>query len=193
MRACWKDELLNHNGKIVPDLFWTPGCRYAHAKSGKRYNVLELYKNHSQTLYRRNDAHVFRTDMKLFFHCCSMNHWQWFIFSTRPHATRLNNISRFSSGLTEIVRFRGVIQNCTNVRGPSTLTPLCFRGKLLALREFIKEGFRPPAILFTETKERCQRIMGELLYDGINAMSLCAAKSPAERQKVIQATRLGSD
>jgi len=61
----------------------------------------------------------------------------------------------------------------------------------LALREFIKEGFRPPAILFTETKERCQRIMGELLYDGINAMSLCAAKSPAERQKVIQATRLG--
>ena len=67
------------------------------------------------------------------------------------------------------------------------------RGKLLALREFIKEGFRPPAILFTETKERCQRIMGELLYDGINAMSLCAAKSPAERQKVIQATRLGLD
>merc|ERR1712131_449451 len=65
------------------------------------------------------------------------------------------------------------------------------RGKLLALREFIKSGFRPPAILFTETKERCQRIMGELLYDGINAMSLCAAKSPAERQKVIQATRLG--
>ena len=35
--------------------------------------------------------------------------------------------------------------------------------------------------------------MGELLYDGINAMSLCAAKSPAERQKVIQATRLGTD
>ena len=35
--------------------------------------------------------------------------------------------------------------------------------------------------------------MGELLYDGINAMSLCAAKSPTERQKVIQATRLGSD
>ena len=61
----------------------------------------------------------------------------------------------------------------------------------MALRQFIKEGFRPPAILFTETKERCQRIMGELLYDGINAMSLCAAKSPAERQKVIQATRLG--
>merc|ERR1711990_521236 len=51
------------------------------------------------------------------------------------------------------------------------------RGKLMALRQFIKEG--------------CQRIMGELLYDGINAMSLCAAKSPAERQKVIQATRLG--
>ena len=68
---------------------------------------------------------------------------------------------------------------------------LIFRGKLMALRQFIKEGFRPPAILFTETKERCQRIMGELLYDGINAMSLCAAKSPAERQKVIQATRLG--
>ena len=63
----------------------------------------------------------------------------------------------------------------------------------MALRQFIKEGFRPPAILFTETKERCQRIMGELLYDGINAMSLCAAKSPAERQKVIQATRLGLD
>ena len=61
----------------------------------------------------------------------------------------------------------------------------------MALRQFIKEGFRPPAILFTETKERCQRIMGELLYDGINAMSLCAAKSPAERHKVIQATRLG--
>jgi superfamily II DNA/RNA helicase len=33
--------------------------------------------------------------------------------------------------------------------------------------------------------------MGELLYDGINAMSLCAAKSNADRQKVIQATRVG--
>jgi len=65
------------------------------------------------------------------------------------------------------------------------------RGKLLALRQFIKDGFRPPAILFTETKDRCQRIMGELLYDGINAMSLCAAKTPQERHKVIQATRLG--
>ena len=101
-------------------------------------------------------------------------------------------MGRFSSGLTEIVRFRGVIYFCTNL-GPVIFSQLCFRGKLLALREFIKEGFRPPAILFTETKERCQRIMGELLYDGINAMSLCAAKSPAERQKVIQATRLGSD
>merc|ERR1712113_877898 len=66
------------------------------------------------------------------------------------------------------------------------------RGKLLALRQFIKDGFRPPAILFTETKERCQRIMGELLYDGINAMSLCAAKSRQERHRVIQATRLGT-
>ena len=56
----------------------------------------------------------------------------------------------------------------------------------MALRNFIKDGFRPPAILFTETKERCQRIMGELLYDGINAMSLCAAKTTQERHKVIQ-------
>lgn len=34
----------------------------------------------------------------------------------------------------------------------------------MALRDFIREGFRPPAIVFTETKERCQRLMGELLY-----------------------------
>ena len=86
------------------------------------------------------------------------------------------------------------------------------RGKLLALREFIKSGFRkgkkinlsaesdflifslrPPAILFTETKERCQRIMGELLYDGINAMSLCAAKTPQERHRVIQVRVQKSD
>lgn len=65
------------------------------------------------------------------------------------------------------------------------------RGKLLALRQFIQDGFRPPAILFTETKDRCQRIMGELLYDGINAMSLCAAKTASDRQKVIEATRHG--
>ena len=76
----------------------------------------------------------------------------------------------------------------------------------MALRQFISEGFRPPAILFTETKDRCQRIMGELLYgkfclvglcmrvdfvDGVNAMSLCAAKTAGDRAKVIQATRHG--
>jgi len=65
------------------------------------------------------------------------------------------------------------------------------RGKLMALRQFISDGFRPPAILFTETKDRCQRIMGELLYDGVNAMSLCAAKTASDRAKVIQATRHG--
>ena len=67
------------------------------------------------------------------------------------------------------------------------------KNNLSAESDFLIFSLRPPAILFTETKERCQRIMGELLYDGINAMSLCAAKTPQERHRVIQVRVQKSD
>ena len=112
--ACWKGESSNYNEKIVSGLFWTPTRCYAHAKSGKRFNVLQLYIS---------SLCVGAASIR-----CSEQFWnyfpaviQWFNFPTSHHLTPLNNVGRFYSGLTEIVRFSGVIHFCTNVRPLSFL------------------------------------------------------------------------
>ncbi|KAL1488193.1 hypothetical protein ABEB36_015150 [Hypothenemus hampei] len=40
-------------------------------------------------------------------------------------------------------------------------------GKLLALRDLIRQGVQPPVLIFVQSKDRAQQLFNELIYDGI--------------------------
>lgn len=64
-------------------------------------------------------------------------------------------------------------------------------GKLLALRQLIAEGLRPPVLVFVNTKERARELHRELMFDGVHVDSLHAAQSQAARQAAVDNFRLG--
>ncbi len=64
-------------------------------------------------------------------------------------------------------------------------------GKLLALRQLISEGLRPPILVFVNTKERARELHRELMYDGVHVDSLHAAQSAAARTTAVDNFRSG--
>lgn len=40
-------------------------------------------------------------------------------------------------------------------------------GKLIAIRDLIRQGISPPVLIFVQSKERAQQLFNELIYDGI--------------------------
>jgi ATP-dependent RNA helicase DDX52/ROK1 len=64
-------------------------------------------------------------------------------------------------------------------------------GKLLALRQLITEGLKPPILVFVNTKERAKELHRELLYDGMHVDSLHAAQSQAARLSAVENFRSG--
>jgi len=64
-------------------------------------------------------------------------------------------------------------------------------GKLLAIRQMVRKGFRPPAIVFLQSKERAQALFSELLYDGANVDVVHAGRSQAARDASVAKFRRG--
>lgn len=64
-------------------------------------------------------------------------------------------------------------------------------GKLLALRQLIGEGMRPPVLVFVATKERAKELHRELLFDGVRVDSIHADQSTAARQAAVDNFRVG--
>jgi len=64
-------------------------------------------------------------------------------------------------------------------------------GKLLAIRQLIQKGIRPPVLIFLQSKERAQALSGELMYDGVNVDVLHSDKSKATREAAINKFRQG--
>ena len=64
-------------------------------------------------------------------------------------------------------------------------------GKLMALRQVIADGLRPPILVFVNTKERAKELHRELMYDGVHVDSLHAAQSVAARAAAVDNFRLG--
>ena len=64
-------------------------------------------------------------------------------------------------------------------------------GKLLALRQLITEGLRPPVLVFVNSKERARELHRELMYDGVHVDSLHAAQSAAARSAAVENFRSG--
>lgn len=64
-------------------------------------------------------------------------------------------------------------------------------GKLLAIRQIIQEGLKPPVLLFLQSVERAKELYRELIYDGINVEVIHAERTQLQREEIIRRFRVG--
>lgn len=53
-------------------------------------------------------------------------------------------------------------------------------GKLLAVRQIVQEGLKPPMIIFVQSKERAASLFRELVYDGLNVDVIHAERTQTQ-------------
>eukprot|EP01135_Chromosphaera_perkinsii_P002837 Nk52_evm27s228 gene=Nk52_evmTU27s228 len=64
-------------------------------------------------------------------------------------------------------------------------------GKLLAMRQRIQQGLKPPVIIFVQSIERAKALFHELVYDGINVDVIHAERTAKQRENIVKNFRLG--
>ncbi|XP_023167601.2 probable ATP-dependent RNA helicase DDX52 [Drosophila hydei] len=64
-------------------------------------------------------------------------------------------------------------------------------GKLLAVREMVRQGLQPPVLVFVQSKDRAKQLFEELLYDGINVDVIHAERTQHQRDNCVRAFREG--
>lgn len=62
-------------------------------------------------------------------------------------------------------------------------------GKLMALRQIVQKGIRPPVLIFVQTKERAVQLFHELVYDNINVDIITSDRTRAQRDRSIEKLR----
>eukprot|EP00826_Nyctotherus_ovalis_P042884 TRINITY_DN4479_c0_g3_i2.p1 TRINITY_DN4479_c0_g3~~TRINITY_DN4479_c0_g3_i2.p1 ORF type:complete len:358 (+),score=100.46 TRINITY_DN4479_c0_g3_i2:853-1926(+) len=65
------------------------------------------------------------------------------------------------------------------------------QGKLLALRKQFKEGFKPPMLIFVQSKHRAKELHKELAYEPVNIGAMHADMQTRERDEVVEKFRRG--
>ncbi|TRY57300.1 hypothetical protein DNTS_008892, partial [Danionella cerebrum] len=64
-------------------------------------------------------------------------------------------------------------------------------GKILAMRNLIKQGFLPPVLVFVQSIDRARELFHELVYEGINVDVIHADRTQLQRDNVISSFRSG--
>lgn len=64
-------------------------------------------------------------------------------------------------------------------------------GKMIAFRNLLREGLKPPALVFVDSKDRAQQLYSELIYDAINVDVIHADRTQQERDTVVKSFREG--
>lgn len=64
-------------------------------------------------------------------------------------------------------------------------------GKMIAFRNLLREGVKPPVLVFVDSKDRAQQLYSELIYDGINVDVIHADRNQLQRDNVVKAFREG--
>lgn len=62
-------------------------------------------------------------------------------------------------------------------------------GKLVALRDILRKGYKPPVLVFVQTKERAKELFRELIYDNIMVDAIHADRTQTQRDNVVRAFR----
>ena len=65
-------------------------------------------------------------------------------------------------------------------------------GKLLALRQLVREGLKPPVLIFVQSVERAMQLFHELVFDGLNVDVLHAERTQAQRDATVAKFRSGN-
>lgn len=64
-------------------------------------------------------------------------------------------------------------------------------GKLVAFRQLVQNGLKPPVLVFVQSKDRAKQLFKELIYDGINVDVIHADRTQAQRDNVVRSFRTG--
>lgn len=64
-------------------------------------------------------------------------------------------------------------------------------GKLVAFRQLVQQGLKPPVLIFVQSKDRAKQLFKELIYDGINVDVIHADRTQLQRDNVVKSFRLG--
>ena len=64
-------------------------------------------------------------------------------------------------------------------------------GKLIAIRQLVQNGLKPPCLIFVQSIDRAKELFHELVYDGINVDVIHSDRSKAQRETLIQNFRSG--
>lgn len=148
-----------------------------------------LFIDESDKLFEANEKNCFREQLGSVYSSCTSKNIRRAMFS----ATFAFDVQEWCH-----MNMDNVIQ--INIGGKNTAVKsvdqkLLFagseRGKLIALRDLIRQGFKPPALIFVQSKERAKELFAELIYDGINVDVIHADRTPTQRENSVTATRTG--
>nr|CAD7602821.1 unnamed protein product [Timema genevievae] len=64
-------------------------------------------------------------------------------------------------------------------------------GKLVAFRNLVHQGLKPPVLVFVQSKERAKELFTELIYEGINVDVIHADRTQLQRDNVVRSFREG--
>ncbi|KAJ3027323.1 RNA-dependent ATPase rok1 [Rhizophlyctis rosea] len=64
-------------------------------------------------------------------------------------------------------------------------------GKLIAIRQLIQTGLKPPVLIFVQSIERAKELFHELVYDGINVDVIHSERTKSQRDNIISSFRAG--
>ncbi|XP_028172276.1 probable ATP-dependent RNA helicase DDX52, partial [Ostrinia furnacalis] len=64
-------------------------------------------------------------------------------------------------------------------------------GKLVAFRQLVQKGLKPPVLVFVQSKERAKQLFKELIYDGINVDVIHADRTQTQRDNSVRSFRVG--
>merc|ERR1712087_127800 len=62
---------------------------------------------------------------------------------------------------------------------------------MVALRQMVKEGIKPPVLIFVQSKERAMELFHQLVYDNLHVDVIHSDRSQAQRDHVVDQFRLG--
>ena len=53
-------------------------------------------------------------------------------------------------------------------------------GKLIAIRQLVQQGIKPPVLVFVDSVDRAKQLFHELVYDGINVDVIHSERTQAQ-------------
>ncbi|XP_055585794.1 probable ATP-dependent RNA helicase DDX52 [Uranotaenia lowii] len=108
-------------------------------------------------------------------------------------ATQTKDVSSWvGANMPNKIRFSvGALNGATDSVDQELLFVGSESGKLLAFREMVHKGLRPPVLVFVQSKDRAQQLFTELIYDGLNVDLIHSDRSQKERDNVVRSFREG--